>query len=501
MKTQKKFNHKTIRNKLTLSHFIVTVISIFILGLLFISACYFYLKTELSAEWAGLWAAKLADAMSVQYEDNAPLKEIAQSYVDVFDTVHIGEAGKPVRYPENSEWFLVISPGGRILSSNISDRFPINYDLRAKELPGFSLNLKPEKRNDEEFLFDHIAYSYFRDGEAVFGQATIVNEKGDLAGWVYYGATIKERLLFFKKEIFIIYFYVLAIASIVAILISWGLCGLIARPYSNRVISLRDALISMTSGDFSVTIPVKDGDEIDQVGEQFNIMAIQLQQRIRELKELADKNALLAEESSALSSLEERNRIARELHDSIKQQLFAFTLSVSTAAKLMDKDAAKAKTLIIESNELAKDIQIELDEIIVQLRPSSLKNKGLPDALKEFCRKWEKGTGIVTWVSIIGQRKVSLAIEHALYRIAQEALNNIKQHSYANHVRVLLEYETDLVRLCLEDNGDGFDATDINKPFSTGLKGMRERVEELCGNFKIQRREGAGTVVCAEIPA
>lgn len=500
MKTQMKYNQKTIRSKLTLSHFIVTVISIFILELLFISASYFYLKTELSAEWAGLWAAKLADAMSVQYEDNAQLKEIALSYVDVFDSVYLGEAGQPIRYPANSEWFLVISPSGRILSSNIADRFPIKHDLTSLELPGFSLNLKPEKRNDEEFLFDHIAYSYFIDGEAVFGQATIVNEKGDLAGWVYYGATVKERLLFFTKKMFITYFYVLAIASIVAILISGGLCGLIARSYSNRLIRLRDAMVSLTSGDFSVAIPARDGDEIDQVGEQFNIMAIQLQERISELKELADKNALLAEEVGALTSLEERSRIARELHDSIKQQLFAFRLSVGTAAKLMDKDAARAKTLITESSELAKDIQLELDEIIVQLRPSSLKNMGLPDALMELCQKWEKETGIATWINIVGQRKVSSAIEYALYRIAQEAFNNIKQHSCASQVRVLLEYETDLVRLCLEDNGNGFDATAIDKLFSTGLKGMRERAEELCGSFEIQRREGPGAVVCTKIP-
>lgn len=498
---QIKYNQKTIRSKLTLSHFAVTVISFFVLEILLISAYYFYSETELSAEGAGLWAAKLADAMSIQYEDDATLKDIAQSYVNIFYTVYLGKAGEQIKYPANSEWLLVISPSGKIISSNIDDLFSADYDLRSMELPGFSLNLKPEKRNDEEFLFNHIAYSYSRDGEAVFGQATIVNEGGDLAGWVYYGTTIKERFLFFTKNMFINFFFVQATASVVAILISWWLCGLIARSYSNRLTRLRDAMVSMTTDDFSVTIHVKDGDEIDQLGKQFNIMASQLQERIRELKELSDKNALLAEEASALTSLEERNRIARELHDSIKQQLFAFRLSAGVAAKLIDKDTVKAKMIIVESDELAKNIQLELDEIILQLRPSSLKNKDLPEALKEYCQKWEKGTGIFTEVSIIGQKKASSEVENALYRIAQETLNNIKKHSCASQVKVLLEYETDLVRLCIEDNGSGFDATAVDNLVSTGLKGMRERVEEFYGSFKIQNNKDTGTVVCAEIPS
>ncbi len=490
---------KTIRFKLTLSHFSATVLSVLAIELIFILAYLVYLNTRSGAEWAGIWAARIADAMSVQYDGEASLKDVALSYTDHYDNVSFPEQSNRHEYPHEAEWLVIVDPKGRVVTGTVSNRYHPGTLVGRESLPGFKSELLPQKRDDDEFIFNSISYDYSRDKNSYIGQATIIGENDRLAGWVYYGATIRVHDLF-TRESLAVYFGTLALSSAVGLGISWWLCGLIARSYSQRLTRLRDASVAVSSGDYSVCIPLKDGDEIDQVGEHFMAMAAQLDDRVRELRELAEWNALLAEEASALASLEERNRIARDLHDSVKQQLFGISLSAGAVEKLIEMEPDKAGKIIREIIGQTQDTQKELDEVIHHLRPPELGHKGLAAALKDLCFKWQAKTGIEVDVIISGTRELSLTTEYSFYRIAQESLNNIGRHSEASTVTIKFVCEMTYAELTITDNGKGFDIHSGRRTQSIGLSVMKERAEMAGGFFSISSVEGVGTRLTARLP-
>ena len=215
------------------------------------------------------------------------------------------------------------------------------------------------------------------------------------------------------------------------------------------------------------------------------------ERNVRLVEELKETQQKLQE----LAVVEERNRLARDLHDSVKQQVFAISMQLSAARTALSQDD-KAYPSVAEAERLAQQAGAELTTLIHQLRPPSLERKSLTDAVREHVREWMRQNNIETELSI-EDVSVSLNVEQALFRVLQEALANVARHSKADKVLVSLNSENDNVILVVEDNGIGYDAERITR--GIGLDSMRERLEVVNGELEISSQKSKGTRVIAKV--
>ena len=259
---------------------------------------------------------------------------------------------------------------------------------------------------------------------------------------------------------------------------------LAARGPVQRLDHLAEASLAWSNGDFTVRVEDPSGDELGQLAHRLNEMSLQLDGMMETRRELA--------------VVEERNRLARDLHDSAKQQAFAAAAQISAARKLMNTDPQAAETHIQEAERLTLTLRQELTSLIQQLRPAALEGKGLAAALYEYTQEWSRQSGIAVDVRVQRQRALDLEIEQNVFRIVQEALSNIARHSNATQVDIEVVYSTDKVASSIHDNGSGFDPGSVKKGF--GMQSMQERVERLGGSVLIESKQGAGTTISINLP-
>jgi signal transduction histidine kinase len=217
------------------------------------------------------------------------------------------------------------------------------------------------------------------------------------------------------------------------------------------------------------------------------------------LNEMSEQLKALLQTRQELASLEERNRLARDLHDSVKQQVFATVMQVGAARELMTANPAAAETHLIEAERLARLAQQELTVLIRELRPAALEGRGLAAALRDYLANWSQQCGIAHNLRVQGERALALTAEQALYRVIQEALSNIARHSSATQVDIHLAWLDGRLRLTIEDNGSGFNP-ESNANHGVGLHSMSERVEGLNGTLTIESSP-RGTKILIDCPA
>ncbi|MEA2174017.1 MAG: two-component system, chemotaxis family, CheB/CheR fusion protein [Blastocatellia bacterium] len=200
---------------------------------------------------------------------------------------------------------------------------------------------------------------------------------------------------------------------------------------------------------------------------------------------------------------DERRRIARDLHDQMGQQLTALRLRLETIRGRVETDA-EAAAQVEQTQAIAMQIESDIDFLARELRPVSLDDIGLKDTLAEYVRSWAAHYELPADFHSTGldQQRLSPDIETNLYRIAQEALNNIYKHARATRVDVILECRDHLAVLIIEDDGVGFDPeAKTNLNHGIGLVGMRERAALVGGTLEIESTPGEGTTLFARTPA
>ena len=202
--------------------------------------------------------------------------------------------------------------------------------------------------------------------------------------------------------------------------------------------------------------------------------------------------AELAEMAAVQARLEERQRIARELHDSVSQALFSVELQLSTAELLLEQNPAAARQPLTQARRTVHEAANDLRALIADLRPPALAGKALAEALQDLARSLEEVEGIPVTVQVDAQGRLSEAEEAELYRIAYEALNNAVRHGQARRIRVELELRPPAFRLVVADDGQGFDPQKVPAGH-WGLVGMRERAESLGASFRLETAPGQGT--------
>jgi NarL family two-component system sensor histidine kinase LiaS len=262
---------------------------------------------------------------------------------------------------------------------------------------------------------------------------------------------------------------------------------ILSRGLTRRLTNLSTTAQAWGKGDFSVMPPPdRNNDEISALGHQ--------------MREMASRISNLMQDKQTLAQLKERNRIAQELHDTVKQQSFATLMQVRAARNLLDSpDLSAAKKSLLEAETLIKASQQELGLMISELRPPALDGKGLIEALRSYVETWSSSACIPATYKVIGERSLPFDVERTLYRVAQEGLSNAARHSRASAVIVNLVSEDNQAILIIEDNGTGFDFAEKQES-GFGLISMHDRLKEVGGKLEIRTGLHTGTQLTASIP-
>lgn len=214
---------------------------------------------------------------------------------------------------------------------------------------------------------------------------------------------------------------------------------------------------------------------------------------------IAIENARLYKQAGHLAALEERQKLARELHDSVSQALYGIALGARTARTLVEREPAKAIVPLEYILSLSEAGLAEMRALIFELRPESLRTEGLVAALGKLVNALGSRYQLKVTLEAGDEPDVPLEVKESLYRIAQEAMNNIAKHARATHVDVRLSKANSELLLSISDDGAGFD-TSAEFPGHLGMHTMRERAEKGGGTFTIESAPDVGTRIQVMIP-
>lgn len=223
-----------------------------------------------------------------------------------------------------------------------------------------------------------------------------------------------------------------------------------------------------------------------------------LNERAEFFKALAEKNKQLQDASRRLAITEERNRMGRELHDSVSQGLHGLVFAMHSLRNSLREPSEQVLSILNHMEATANSTLDELRTMIEELRPSVLAEQGLENALRTAGELFSQNHNLPLHFTFSVESHLAPEVEMAIYRITQEALSNIGRHSGAEHVHLKLTTHKHLLQLTISDDGVGFDSTSAK--LGNGLNNMRLRAEEAGGVLKVNSRKGLGTTISAEFP-
>ncbi len=481
------FALRRLRWKLALSYTLVTVLALLVAEMILVAAAVAFVLSpvlpSLAARYVGDEVApRLEPGLDQRPPDAAALREevgslTGETYVQSVSSREGGGLDLSLG-PDDGNVFVVDEKGRLLVASGRTEGTRTGVPFDAERFPGLA-PLAGAALDGEEDPWSLGAYSPDRGemlaaapvqsgGGRTLGAVLVVIRLPNLIGPLATLTAVGALVLAIPAAI---------LGMIFGFLTAWGM--------TRRLDRLARAAQAWSGGDFSVVVKDRSRDEIGQLSRELNEMAAQLENLLQARGELA--------------TLEARNRFARDLHDSVKQQVFATSLQVAAARALIEDDAEAAEAHLVQAEELVHGAQRELNVLIGEMRPAALEGKGLAGALRDYAGGWSRRAEIPAEVHVRGERETPLQTEQALFRVAQEALANVARHSGATRAEVDLIYTADTLTLVVADDGRGFDtAQDPGEGF--GLQSMRERTERLGGSLSIESTPGKGTKVACVCP-
>ena len=470
---------RRLRGKLTLSYTLTSVVTFLLLEVIVLSAVFLTLTLNTTAilETDMKQQASLA---SPYFIHSTPDEETLTAWLQMVNGNIINQWPLSGSSPM---FFTVVDTQGQVLASigihSLPARSAVQEYLSSSETSDLQAVLQDSRGKTSRVS---------REANGTLVAITpIVSTQGKTQGVLLLKATPPNTFLEFIDLLRVIGLTVVIVTIIAAV------AGLVfgyitARGITRRLKRLSDASDKWSRGDFSAVAQDDSSDELGQTAQRLNLMAEQLRNLLQARQEVA--------------TLEERNRLARDLHDSVKQQIFAVGMQIGATKVLLKRDADAAEKRLDEAQKLVRQAQQELTSLIKELRPVALEGKGLVAALRELAIQWAQQTDIVANVRVEepdGTQPVPLIVEEALYRVAQEALSNIARHSKATLVQIMLTVAEEHVTLSITDNGQGFDASQQGRKgaMGVGLLSMRERMKALAGDVTVESTQGKGTTVMA----
>lgn len=273
---------------------------------------------------------------------------------------------------------------------------------------------------------------------------------------------------------------------------------LVARRLQRRIDKLQLGLIRLQRGSFSSRLQLNGPDPFDILYEHFNEMAAALEKRMQVLQKLGEEESIAAE-AEERAVLEERRRLARDLHDTVSQQLFAMHMHASSLPVLLERNPEHAQSIVEQLIQMSQLAQKQIRGLIAQLRPLELEGRSLSEAIEawfpDYCRHNDlKGT-----LHVHMSESLSDGIEHQMFMMIQEAMANVVKHASAKQVSLTLQESDGSYVVQVTDDGIGFNEK-TNYTHSYGLSTMKERAQKLGGDLEVISKASMGTKVSIHIP-
>ena len=460
-----------LRGKLTLSYTLTSVVTFLLLELLFIGVILTVVGLNISAIVSSSLKQE-ASQFAPYFVHGLPDQEELAAALHVIDVNN----SNPGSFGDHPISLSVVDTGGQTLASTGTHPVPVNTQIEAQLSPQSRANLSAVL-SDGKGTTSKLGSE---DGTLVI-IAPIVNQEGILQGALVMKSVqpdLFQLVSGFLRFVSATVIFVTIIAAIAGSVFGY----VAARGITRRLKRLSVAADRWGHGDFTAQAQDTSEDELGQVARQLNRMAEQLQN--------------LLEARQKLATLEERNRLARDLHDSVKQQIFAVSMQIGATKVLLKRDVNAAEGRLNDAEKLVHQAQQELTSLIRELRPVALEGKGLAAALRELATEWAEQTNIVANLRVEGAQTLPLSVEEALFRVAQEALANVSRHSKATLVQMILTITDEMVTFSIADNGQGFDTTRQGY-LGVGLLSMQERMKALGGDVRVESTPGKGTRIVA----
>lgn len=294
---------------------------------------------------------------------------------------------------------------------------------------------------------------------------------------------------------------VAAAMAIIAIPVGLVLSLLTVRPLARRIGNITRTSKQFANGDFTARVHDTTPDKAGELARQFDDMADTLQQNVSVLRDMAQRNADLARQVEQVAIQAERVRLSRDLHDAIAQRLFSLSVSTSTLPDLIARDQAQGIQQAKAIASLAEQTLLDLRALLVELRPTSVLQRGLNEAMETLCDEWQNVHRVsADYSAMLTGKYVPTSVEDVIFRVTQEALSNIAKHANASSVHVSLVEAPRKITLSVTDNGPGFDPDTATKTGKFGLLGMRERAQSVGGTLVIESDTDRGTTVRMILP-
>jgi len=470
--------------KLTISYTLVTVATLLVLELCILLGIQLVVSTQalnwtMSAILQNVAIPQLRDVLQQAPQDENALK--AQL------TLWFPTPGDILNQPTEAEILplspgsqaIVLDPQGRLLGQhpdNVANQLGSIFD--ARHIPGLA-GILPLALNGERDL----TKLSWRDSSLVTVILPVTAENNQLLGFLVYHTKQTTNLANNLSGILQLLGLSFAVFTCLAGVIGTFFGFLTARGFTRRLRRVAETSKAWGKGDFNQTIQDASPDELGQLARELNGMSQQLLELMQARQQLA--------------TLDERNRLARDLHDSVKQQVFAIRMNLAAIQGLWESDPEKARIRLEAALQLTGQAQQELTGLIQALRPSALEEKGLAQTLREMLKEYETLRGIQTEIQINCPVAPSRLVEQAFFRITQEALSNAARHSGASNIRLVLESDASSVTLRIGDDGHGFN---LQVPAAgMGLRSMRERVAALGGSLSLES-DSRGTRLTVSVP-
>jgi NarL family two-component system sensor histidine kinase LiaS len=298
--------------------------------------------------------------------------------------------------------------------------------------------------------------------------------------------------------------FIVAVSLTIAVLavpLALAMAWLWARPLGHRLSTIAQASRRFANGEFQVRINDPSHDEVGDLAHQFDDMADMLEQNVSVLRDMAQRNAELAQQAEQAAIQAERVRLSRDLHDAIAQRLFSLSVSTASLPDLIQRDQIQGVEQARAIASIAEQTLLDLRSLLLELRPSSVMQRGLSEALNALCDEWQTAYHLLVECSLMLTGKyIPAAIEDVLYRVAQEALNNVAKHAKAKSVQLSAVEGQRQITLSVTDDGQGFADTMSRANGKFGLISMQERARSVGGSLVIESDTSRGTTIRLTLP-
>lgn len=285
----------------------------------------------------------------------------------------------------------------------------------------------------------------------------------------------------------------------VLVLVQIGITYRFGVSTQRKIDQLQLAMKQVAAGNWGARLPELENDAFTEVHRDFNRMLGSLESRLKLLQQIGERDIMEEATSQEAAVLEERRRLARDLHDSVSQQLFALHMSASSLPKLLELNPEQANKVMEQLIAMSSTAQRQMRGLIAQLRPMELQGRTLGEALDRWFPDYCRQNGLQGTLDIQLRSRLPEAMEHQLFLIIQEAMGNVVKHAEAKAVRLYLGMTDKQVRLNIEDDGSGFRSEQV-RTGAYGLSTMRERAHKLGGDAEIMSKPGSGTKVNVWFP-